>query len=210
MRGAKVPGLLTSLVAPPTCAVCASATDPSLVLCSTCERELARGHGHRLRIDGVDSAWAARRYEGIARDLIAAIKFRRLLSAARRGAALIAGEAPPAQLEGTLVPVAADPLRAAWRGFDPAEVLAGELARASGLPLADCLARGHHRRQVGRSRRERLASPPRIRAVGAVPVAAILVDDVTTTGATLAAAAAALRAAGSRRVAAVVLAAAPA
>ena len=58
--------------------------------------------------------------------------------------------------------------------------------------------------------RERLASPPRVRAVGPAPTTAVLVDDVTTTGATLAAAAAALRGAGCARVAAVVLAAAPA
>lgn len=210
MHGAAIQRLLTSLVAPPACAVCGAECEPSLVLCPACERALARGAGRRLRIDGVESAWAARPYEGVVRDLIAAIKFRRFLPAARRGAALIAGEAPPGQLDGILVPVAADPLRAAWRGFDPAELLARELARASGRPLAECLARGHHRRQVGRSRRERLASPPRVRAVGAVPAAAVLVDDVTTTGATLAAAAAALRGAGCRRVAAVVLAAAPA
>jgi len=49
-----------------------------------------------------------------------------------------------------------------------------------------------------------------MRAVGAVPAGAVLVDDVSTTGATLGAAAAALRAAGCPRVTAVVLAAAPA
>ena len=155
-------------------------------------------------------AWAARPYEGVARDLVAAIKFRRLLPVTRRAAALIAGEAPSGLLEGALVPVPADPLRAAWRGFDPAELLARELSRATGLERIECLARPHHRRQVGRGRGERLASPPRARAVGTVPATAVLVDDVATTGATLGAAAAALRDSGCARVTAVVLAAAPA
>ena len=181
-----------------------------MTLCRRCERDLARGHGRALRVDGVECAWAARPYAGVARDLVAAIKFRRLVPAARRAAALIAGEAPPGLLGAALIPVAPDPVRAAWRGFDPAELLARELSRVCALPLAAPLARGHHRRQVGRSRRERLASPPRIRAAGDVPAAAVLVDDVATTGATLAAAAAALRAAGCARVDAVVLAAAPA
>jgi predicted amidophosphoribosyltransferase len=205
-----IPRFLASLVAPPACVVCAAGCDPSVTLCSGCERELARGGGLRIRVDGVETAWAARPYEGVSRDLVAAIKFRRLLPAARRAAALIAGEAPAGLLAGALVPVAADPLRAAWRGFDPAELLAGELGRACGLRVTSCLTRRHHRRQVGRSRRERLSSPPPVRVAGAVPASAVLVDDVSTTGATLGAAAAALRAAGCARVNAVVLAAAPA
>jgi len=210
MRGHGMPRFLATLVSPPSCAVCSSATDSHMVLCAGCERALSRGSARRIRVEGIDQAWAARPYEGVARDLVAAIKFRRLVPAARRAAALIAGEAPPGILEGVLVPVAPDPIRAAWRGFDPAEAIARELARAAGMPFAAVLVRGHHRRQVGRSRRERLASPPRVRVVGSPPAAAVLVDDVSTTGATLSASAAALRAAGCRRVVAVVLAAAPA
>ena len=79
------------------------------------------------------------------------------------------------------------------RGFDPAEVIAAELSRDRGLPLCRCLTRRHGRRQVGRSRSERLAAAPDVRLTAPAPAAAILVDDVITTGATLAACAGALR-----------------
>ena len=208
MRPAELARDLASLVVPPACAVCAGSCAPGADLCAACERELSRGRGRRLRVDGVDFAWAARPYDGVARALVGAIKFRRLVPSARRAAALIAAEAPAGLLAGAIVPVPADAVRAAWRGFDTAERLADDLARASDLAPARCLSRRHHRRQVGRGRAERLASPPRVRAAGPVPAVAVLVDDVSTTGATLAASAAALRSAGCRRVHAVVLAAA--
>ncbi len=86
------------------------------------------------------------------------------------------------------------------RGFDPAELIATELARRTGNPLSHCLARDHGRRQVGRSRSERLEGGPRVQATAKGPLAAILVDDVVTTGTTLAACANALRQAGSETV----------
>lgn len=199
---------IRDLAAPPCCCCCRRSA--RAVLCDRCEAELETGAGRRLWIAGVDGAWAARPYDGVARELVAAVKFRRLLRVSGRGAELIVAEAPPALLDGPLVPVPADPLRRAWRGFDPAELLAAELARSAGLPLSRCLARRRGSRQVGRSRAERLASPPLVRVTATAPERAVLVDDVSTTGATLAACSAALRRAGCRQVKAVVLAAAPA
>jgi predicted amidophosphoribosyltransferase len=110
---------------------------------------------------------------------------------------------PPA-----LVPIPLHPARRRRRGFNQAAVLAKALARRTGLAVADSLTRsGTAGTQVGRPRRERLATPPgRIRAEGYVPARVILVDDVATTGATLAACARALRAAGALEVRAVTFA----
>ena len=202
--------LLAGVIAPPRCATCATACDSAEALCPRCERELRRGAGRELRVPGAGEAWAARPYDGVARDLVHAIKFRRLLPAALRAAGLIAAEAPPTLLEAPFVPVPPDPLRGAWRGFDPAALLARHLADATGAPLSSCLRRGHGARQVGRTRRERLAAGIDVRASGPMPGSAVLVDDVTTTGATLGACALALRTAGCERVGAVVLAAAQA
>jgi predicted amidophosphoribosyltransferase len=150
-------------------------------------------------IPGADGAWAAAPYDGIPRRLIAALKFGKRFALARVAAEAMAS-AIPADLEpGPLVPVPPDPLRHRWRGFDPATAIAEELAGALELPLPHCLVRAHSRRQVGRSRAERLAGPS-VQAAADVPAEATLVDDVATTGATLAACAAALRAAGAERV----------
>jgi predicted amidophosphoribosyltransferase len=196
---------LAGLIAPPSCCTCGTASPASL--CCTCRAELEIGDGRHLRIRSLDRAWAARPYDGVARELVAAVKFRRLLPGIDLAADLIASEAPDGLLFGALVPVPADPLRRAWRGFDPADLLASALEERTSIQLSRCLRRHHGARQVGRSRGERLASPPRVRATRPAPTRAILVDDVVTTGATLSACARAVRAAGAREVHAVAFAA---
>lgn len=200
---------ILAALAPPLCGVCARPASPSRALCERCEGELRSGRSRGLELAGTDGAWAARPYCGTARGLVAALKFSGRLALAEAGAKLIAAEAPEGLLDGALVPVPAAPWRRRWRGFDPAEEIATALARHSGLTLAGCLARAGGRRQVGRSRAERLADPPHVRAAGPVPARAVLVDDVVTTGATLSACAVALRRAGSIRVVALTLAATP-
>ena len=100
----------------------------------------------------------------------------------------------------------AAPIRRRRRGYDPAELIAVEVASQLGLAIEAPLRRADNRRQVGRPRRERVASPPRVCARRAAPPRALLVDDVLTTGATLSACATALRAAGSTEVRASVFA----
>jgi predicted amidophosphoribosyltransferase len=197
---------LLGLVAPPRCAVCGRECAVRAALCEECESALGGLAPCSTAVPGLDAVWSAVPYEGIARDLVAALKFRGRLPLARRAAAVIAARAPNGLFEGTVVPVPPAPIRRRWRGFDAAEAIAAALCTKSGLPLEACLRRSQGRRQVGRPRTERLASPPRVRLAGPPPRAALLVDDVLTTGATVGACARALRSGGCDRVVAVTFA----
>ena len=156
--------------------------------------------------EGLDKAWSSASYEGVARDLVAALKFRRLLTVADLMAERIEWLAPAHMLSGTIVPVPAAPARLRRRGFDSAGELASALAARLEAPLSNCLERRGRGRQVGRRRAERVGHPPRIEARAAAPRSALLVDDVLTTGATLTACARALRTVGASRVVAVTFA----
>lgn len=201
-----VPSILAALV-PPTCAACGRSCRAEAALCTRCARRLGAaepllGKGP----PGLDRAWSSAPHEGVARDLVAALKFRRLLAVADLMADRIHWLAPAHMLSGAIVPVPPAPSRLRRRGFDPAGELAGALAERLGAEVAPCLARQGGARQVGRRRAERIGHPPRIHARGTAPRSALLVDDVLTTGATLSACARALRTAGAARVVAVTFA----
>ncbi|MEX2105739.1 MAG: phosphoribosyltransferase family protein [Solirubrobacterales bacterium] len=192
---------------PPTCAACGRSCRVEAVVCTRCARRLADaeplpGKGP----PGLDRAWSSAPHEGVARNLVAALKFRHLLPVAGLMADRIHWLAPAHMLSGTIVPVPPAPSRLRRRGFDPAGELAAALAERLDADLEPCLARRGGGRQVGRRRAERIGHPPQIHARGAVPRSVLLVDDVLTTGATLSACAKALRAAGAARVVAVTFA----
>lgn len=194
-------------IAPPLCASCGRTCRLEAVVCTRCGRRLGAaepllGKGP----PGLDRAWSSAPYEGVARNLVAALKFRHLLPVAELMADRMQWLAPAHMLSGVVVPVPAAPTRLRRRGFDPAGELAAALAERLGAPLEGCLVRRGGRRQVGRRRAERIGQPPRIHATGTVPRSVLMVDDVLTTGATLTACAQALRAAGAARVVAVTFA----
>jgi len=193
-----------SLLLPPSCAACGRSCRPDALLCTRCTRRLSAaeplvGHG----APGLDRAWSSALHDGVARDLVAALKFRRLLPVAGLVAKRIEWLAPGSLLSGAVVPVPTAPLRAFGRGFDPAAEIGAALAELKGLPFDACLRRRGGGRQLGKRRAQRIGHPPRIEARHPAPRSALLVDDVLTTGATLSACARALREAGAVRVVAV-------
>lgn len=196
-----------TVLAPPLCASCGRSCRPEAVVCTRCARRLAAAEPLLgMGPPGLDRAWSSAAYEGVARDLVAALKFRRLLPVAGLIADRIEWLAPAHMLSGTIVPVPPAALRLRRRGFDPTGEIAAALAARLDAPLEPCLVRRGGGRQVGRRRAERIGRPPRIQTRCAVPRSVLLVDDVLTTGATLSSCAQALRAAGAIRVVAVTFA----
>jgi ComF family protein len=209
---------LLALLAPPVCATCrAPLGRGDELLCPVCRRAVPWLRGARCRRCGLpapcgpcpaaraafEMAWSPVAYDGSARELVAALKFRAALPVVEVMAAQMAAGAPASLLTGaTLVPVPLHPTRRRRRGFDQAQRLANALATRTGLPVSACLRRtGASTRQLGASRAERqTAGRIDVRAIAAAPHRALLVDDVHTTGATLDACARALKAAGARHV----------
>jgi ComF family protein len=147
-------------------------------------------------------------FEGTLRTLIHELKYRGRRRVAARLAELLMARPEVVQVlsaECVLLPVPLHPRRRRERGFNQADLLARELGRRSGLPVASALVRRKDTRsQTGLSAAARRANVAGAFAVRHRPLVAgrrvILVDDVTTTGATVRACAQTLRAAGAAEV----------
>jgi ComF family protein len=232
----RILGSIADLIVPPCCLVCRASLATHHVLCGPCWREvhfiraplcdvtgmpLPYGTGERMVSAGAladppayDRARAVARFSGTMRTLVHHFKY-----ADRHDARALFGQWL-AEAGGDLrpgidviVPVPMSRLRLLLRRFNQSAVLAGELARRTGIPVDPHLlirARAA-RRQVGLTRDQR-----RRNVAGAFRVAprrladlqgrnVLLIDDVITTGATVNACARTLKRAGAQRVDVLVL-----
>jgi predicted amidophosphoribosyltransferase len=149
-------------------------------------------------------------YEGVARELVARVKYRNERVAVRWLGTRLArccAMSPTAYDAVTWVPASAR--RRASRGVDHGALLARAVAADLGCVAERLLLRDNGAPQTGRPVEERRAGPG-LHGTGSIAGRSVLVvDDVVTTGATLSAAARALRDRGARDVIAAAVARTP-
>lgn len=182
------------------CYRCSRLTDTSAT-CPKCKRF---GGPHHVWINAV--------YETTAEELVELYKFTSHRPAATDLAAMMVSKLLPEQLSAAclVVPVPTASGRVRQRGFDHTARLAKIIARQLNLEYSPVLKRTSQTRQVGASRKQRLAQASgdyrvvRPRSIYKKPI--LLVDDIVTTGATIQSAAKALRQAGAGSIDAMVFA----
>jgi ComF family protein len=214
-------GVALDLVYPPRCALC---DRQGSFLCESCSEVLPFADGRRCNVCWLPLVGAAcevcakhpssltrlrsvYRYEGGVRTLVHAFKFRGQSSLGKVLAEQLSRCYAEQGLQtDVIVPVPLSKARRRSRGYNQASLLARELSRCTGVPLADALRRvGHAKPQASSA----TAEERRSNVVGAFELARpgkvaarciLLIDDVATTGATLNACADVLLAAGAREV----------
>lgn len=182
---------LVSLLAPHQCLACGYEGD---ALCAPCRHRFVQS-SQLLRLPlgaAPGRAWAVTRYSGVAKEILALLKFGRGKSAAPIIADIMHQALPcyGRQAMVTCVPTASS--RSRVRGYDQSELIARAFAKKRKLPYKRTLTRLTKTRQVGAGRAQRqkqMKSALCLYKPGRLPGKhIILIDDVMTTGATLLAA----------------------
>ncbi|WP_375771023.1 ComF family protein [Archangium gephyra] len=222
---------LLELLYPPACIACAKVMPVRAAFCETCDLAVERLPPSRCRTCAEPGtfprdtcprchlspppftrAWAPFAHEGPVARAIHRFKYEDHPELAPALAELLASECRQflEQAPSVLVALPLHDQRFRERKYDQTQLLAGELARATGreAPVGLLNRARETRRQVGLSEAERAQNVAG--AFTASPSVAgrefLLVDDVLTTGATVRAAATALREAGATRVEVITLA----
>jgi len=158
-----------------------------------------------------DSAYAYSAYEGVLRELIHLFKYGRVRPLVKVLGGYLGAAVPREERFDMVVPMPLHWFRRWRRGFNQARLLAGEVARRSGVPVVDAVRRARYTAsqaslsRAGRRRNVRGAFAMRA-GIDVRGRRILVVDDVLTTGATANACAAALKRAGARYVAVLALA----
>jgi ComF family protein len=193
---------ILSILFPDRCAGCARL---GALLCQRCHGALTPYPRDPERLpNSLDGVRVAFVFASPLREVVHQFKYRRVRRLAQPLGQLMAAHltARPLAIDAVL-PVPLHPQRLAERGFNQAEALAQEVARALGRPLACGLERtrmtGQQAHLDARQRAENVRDAFHWRAAPP-PRRLLIVDDVLTTGATIGACAEALRAAGAESV----------
>lgn len=196
---------LLDIIYPPFCSYCLIYLAEQKPLCGPCMALIQPIASVTVPLAGRDTltVHAAGVYDDPLRQLIKA-KFYRQTNAARQLGHIVwelvlkpkieheySRAADTLVHEYALVPIPLHWTRAAWRGYNQAELIAQELSRLSGLPMINALTRvratKYQSRLAGSSRSANLHDAFVINERGRVKkdTKLILVDDLMTTGATL-------------------------
>jgi len=179
-------------------------------VCPRCGRPQSQGvacHDWPEAPDGIDGIRSPFVFEGVIRRAVHELKYRNLRALAPLLAGLLyeylVANPLPADV---LVPVPLHPKRLRERGYNQSALLAEELGRRAGLPVAaNGLIRPHYAAPQARSagvseRQKNVAGAFTCPAERFRGKQVLLIDDVSTSGATLNACAGALKAAGAAQV----------
>ena len=194
------------------CVRCRALLPTILVACRTCGAPLP---GHLARCQACErhppvlsQVAVSLRYEGLARDLVLALKYNNQLWAARSLAVLMYSQRVDNIGESVLVPVPSVAARMRSRGFSPALEITRCLARLGGWPMAPFIVsrRGYQPPQSSlesaAARERNVQNAFTVSRPSQMPATVCFVDDVLTTGATLRSLARCALANGARSVSA--------